>query len=562
MPKPSFALSIFVLLFVISPLQAQISEAKVGTATVTGRVTFKGEAARGVVVLLQSEEGMRTGDRSPGARMKTDENGRFRFAGLMAGRYTLIAFAPGFVTPGENTFGSRAKAIDLADGENFDSQEIALKRGAVITGRVSDVNGKPLVEQNVELTRLDERGQPAPSGPGFNPYRNSTDDRGIYRIYGLQAGRYLVSAGFAQREGSIMVTVIRTYYQRTYHPDTIEQSQARVVEVSEGFEATGIDIKMADAKKTYDVFGRVVNEDTGQPVAGVRMSYGSLMDGGKRIGAIGSFGNQTDAHGQFHIPGVLPGKYAVFVSREQNSDLYSEPVLFEIGEEDVSGLVVKMRRGGSISGVAVIEGTSDPVILSKLLQIEIYANVKSEELSSPSGSRANIGPDGGFTLRGAPPGMARLSIYFRAETPRFSILRIERDGAPQREGVQINPGEQVTGVRLVIGAGTNIVRGQLRVKGGALPEGAIPVVNAYRAGTEIVNGRSRQVDAGGRFVIEGLTPGEYELKLSIHFPFGSTSETGKLTERLNKQTQAVTVGANQETQVTFVVDLTPKEGGQ
>jgi protocatechuate 3,4-dioxygenase beta subunit len=562
MSKLSFALSILVLLFVIFTLQAQTLEAKVGTATVTGRVTLKGEAARGVVVLLQSEEAMRAGDRSPGSRMKTDENGRFRFAGLKAGRYTLAAIAPGFVTSSENTFGSRAKAIELSDGENVENQEIALKRGAVITGRVTDANGKPLVEQNVELTRLDDRGQPLRAGPGFNPYANSTDDRGIYRIYGLQAGRYLVSAGFARREGSIMVTVNRTYYQRTYHPDTTEQSQAKLVDVSEGFEATGIDIKMAGAKKTYDVFGRVVDADTGQPVAGVRMAFGSLTDGGKRIGGIGSFGNQTDAQGQFHIPGVLPGKYAVFANREQNSDLYSEPVLFEIGDEDVTGLVVKMRRGGSISGVAVIEGTNDPAILSKLTQIEVFANVRSEELSSPSGMRSNIGPDGGFALRGAPSGMARLNISFRAETPRFSILRIERDGAPQREGVQINPGEHVTGVRLVIGAGTNIVRGQLNVTGGALPEGAILVVNAYRAGTEIVNGRSRQVDAGGRFVIEGLAPGEYDLKISVFFPYGSTPETGKLTERLSKQTKAVTVGANQETQVTFVVDLTPKEGGQ
>ena len=562
MSKISFALSILVLPFAFHSIQAQPGETKTGTATVSGRVTLKGEPARGVVVFLQSEEATRAGDRRPGSRMKTDENGRFRFAGLKAGRYTLAAIAPGFVTPGENTFGSRAKAIELDDDENFESQEIALKRGGVITGRVTDASGKPLVEQRVELTRLDDRGQPTRTVPGVNPYQYSTDDRGIFRVYGLPAGRYLVSAGFAQREGSIMVTVNRTYYQRTYHPDATEQSKAKVVEVSEGFEATGIDIKMADAKKTYDVFGRVVNDDTGQPVAGVRMSYGSLMDGGKRIGPTGSFGNQADAQGEFHIPGILPGKYAVFVSREPGSDLYSDPALFEIGDEDVTGLVVKMRRGGSISGVAVIEGTNDPAILSKLSQIEIYANVRSEELSSPSGSRANIGPDGGFALRGAPPGMARLNIFFRAETPRFSILRIERDGAPQREGIQITPGEQVTGVRLVIGAGTNIVRGQLRVTGGALPEGAILVVNAYRVGIEIVNGRSRQVEAGGRFLIEGLTPGEYELKLSVYFPFGSTAETAKLTERLSKQTQAVTVSGNQETQVTFVVDLTPKEGGQ
>jgi hypothetical protein len=562
MSKLGFALGILVLPSAFHSVQAQAAESKSGTATISGRVTLKSEPARGVVVLLQSEEAMRAGDRSPGLRMKTDDNGRFRFASLKAGRYTLFAFAPGFVTPSENTFGSRAKAIDLADGENVENQEIALKRGAVITGRVTDASGKPLVEQRVELTRLDDRGQPARSAPGFSPYANSTDDRGIYRIYGLQAGRYLVGAGFAQREGSIMLTVNRAYYQLTYHPDTTEQSKAKVIDLSEGFEATGIDIKMADAKKTYDVFGRVVTADTGQPMAGVRMSFGSLTEGGKRIGAFGTFGNQTDAQGEFHIPGVLPGKYAAFASPEQDSDLYSEPVLFEIGDEDVTGLVVRMRRGGSISGVAVIEGTNDPAILSKLSQIQVYANVRSEELSAPSGRPANVGTDGGFALRGVNPGMARLNIFYRAETPRFSILRIERDGAPQREGVQINPGEQVTGVRIVIGPGTNTLRGQLRITGGSLPEDAILVVNAYRAGTEIVNGRSRQVEPGGRFVIEGLTPGEYELKLSVYFPSGPTPETGKLIERLNKRTQAVTVSGNQETQVTFVVDLTPKEGEQ
>jgi protocatechuate 3,4-dioxygenase beta subunit len=561
MSKLGFALGILVLPCAFHSVKAQAAESKSGTAAISGRVTLKSEPARGVVVLLQSEEAMRAGDRSPGMRMKTDDNGRFRFASLKAGRYTLIAFAPGFVTPGENTLGSRAKAIDLTDGENVENQEIALKRGAVITGRVTDANGKPLVEQRVELTRLDDRGQLA-RVPGFSPYANSTDDRGIYRIYGLQAGRYLVGAGFAQREGSIMLTANRAYYQLTYHPDTTEQSKAKVIDLSEGFEATGIDIKMADAKKTYDVFGRVVNADTGQPMAGVRMSFGSLMDGGKRIGGFGTFGNQTDAQGEFHIPGVLPGKYAVFASPEQDSDLYSEPVLFEIGDEDVTGLVVRMRRGGSISGVAVIEGTNDPAILSKLSQIQVYANVRSEELSAPSGRPANVGTDGGFALRGVNPGMARLNIFYRAETPRFSILRLERDGAALREGVQINPGEQVTGVRIVIGTGTNTLRGQLRITGGSLPEDAILVVNAYRAGTEIVNGRSRQVEAGGLFVIEGLTPGEYELKLSAYFPSGSTPETGKLTERLNKRAQAVTVSGNQETQVTFVVDLTPKEGEQ
>src|SRR5215510_1733201 len=126
MSKFSLALSILALPFMFISLQAQAVETKVGTASVSGRVTLKSESARGVVVALQSEDAMRTGDRSMGLRMRTDENGRFRFAGVKAGRYTLSAIAPGFVTPIENTFGWSAKAITLADGENVENQEIAL----------------------------------------------------------------------------------------------------------------------------------------------------------------------------------------------------------------------------------------------------------------------------------------------------------------------------------------------------------------------------------------------------------------------------------------------------
>jgi protocatechuate 3,4-dioxygenase beta subunit len=561
MLKHNVALCILVLPFVFPSLQAQIADTKVGTATVSGRVTLKGEPARGVVVALRSEEAMRVADRSPGLRMKTDENGRFRFANLRAGRYTLTAVSPGFITPAKNTFGSRARAIDLSVGENVENLEIALKRGGVITGRVTGPNGKPLVEQLVELTRLDERGQPIRTRD-FSQYSGSTDDRGLYRIYGLPAGRYLVSAGLAQREGRIMMTSDRNYYQLTYHPDTIEESKAKTIEVIEGFEATGIDIKIAEAKKKYDVFGRVVDAETEKPLPGVGMWGGPLMDGGKSLGSSQWLGIQSDAQGEFQIQGLMPGKYAAFGIVGQESDDYCEPAVFEISDEDVTGLVVKMRRGGSISGVAVIEGTNDPAILSKLSQIRIGAYVKSEENLAPSGSWAPIDPGGAFVIRRLKAGVAMFSIFRGQELEKFSILRVEHNGASPREGIQINPGEQVTGVRIVIGYGTNVVRGQLRLTGGALPEGAVLSVNAYRAGTEIASGVGGRVDPGGRFVIEGLTPGAYELKPTIYFPFGSTPESGNLTERIGKQAQTVTVSGNQETQVTLVVDLTPRKEGR
>ncbi|MGH9837052.1 MAG: MSCRAMM family protein [Blastocatellia bacterium] len=562
MSKLRFVLSILALPLALHSIQAQPAEMKAGTATVSGRITLKGEPARDVAVALQAEDAIRAGDRIAGSRAKTDDNGRFRITGLKAGRYALTTLAPGFVAPSETAFGLQGKAINLAEGENLDDIEIALKRGGVITGRVTDANDKPLVDQRVELIRLDERGQPMRPTPILNVAMFSTDDRGVYRLYGLAEGRYLVSVGFAQREGAMMMQSNRTFYQRTFHPDTTDQSQAKIVEVSEGFEATGVNIKTGEMKKTYDLFGRVVNADTGQPAPGVRMSYGALTDGDKRFSGWGSFGNQTDAQGEFQIQGVLPGKYAVFAQRERDGDLYSEPVVFEISDGDVTGLVVKVRRGGSISGAIVIEGSNDPAVLAKLPQIDIYASVRSDDLSAPDSPSTRPRPDGSFMIRGLKSGVARLSIYIKPDLGRFSIIRIEHNGATQREGVAIGAGEQVTGVRVVIGQGTNVLRGQARITGGALPADASLFVQAYRAGTSITNGSGGPVDERGQFTIEGLMPGEYELKLTVYFRFGSSPEKSKLAERMAKLAQPVTVGGDQETRVVFNIDLTPKEGEQ
>jgi hypothetical protein len=70
----------------------------------------------------------------------------------------------------------------------------------------------------------------------------TTDDRGVYRIFGLPKSRYLLSAG-GYSKGEV------GYFQKTYHPNVTDQSQAKVVEVGEGEEITGVNINVAETKK-------------------------------------------------------------------------------------------------------------------------------------------------------------------------------------------------------------------------------------------------------------------------------------------------------------------------
>ena len=62
-----------------------------------------------------------------------------------------------------------------------------------------------------------------------------TDDRGVYRIYGLPAGQYLVSAGEDRSGGGLSFgRGEKVFFPRTFYPGTTEKSEAKPVELGEG----------------------------------------------------------------------------------------------------------------------------------------------------------------------------------------------------------------------------------------------------------------------------------------------------------------------------------------
>jgi protocatechuate 3,4-dioxygenase beta subunit len=81
--------------------------------------------------------------------------------------------------------------IQLADGQKLEKANITLPRGSVVTGVVIDENGEPSPGTSVRVMRfLMRTGERTLQQNG----QDQTDDRGMYRIYGLQPGEYIVSA--------------------------------------------------------------------------------------------------------------------------------------------------------------------------------------------------------------------------------------------------------------------------------------------------------------------------------------------------------------------------------
>src|SRR5207342_2324564 len=69
--------------------------------------------------------------------------------------------------------------------------QVALPRGGVITGTIRDQLGDPAADVQVLIARAERL-----STPGQMYIENivSTDDRGVYRVYGLTPDDYIVAA--------------------------------------------------------------------------------------------------------------------------------------------------------------------------------------------------------------------------------------------------------------------------------------------------------------------------------------------------------------------------------
>lgn len=554
------------LLCAVFAAQAQSlnQESKEATGTISGRVTLAGKPMQGVTVMLSPYQ-QYVMERLPAQKVTTDEDGRFRATGLAAGKYTVATFAPALVAPFDAHSWQPGRLVTLNDGEQIEGVNFSLMRGGVITGRVTDADGRPLINQHINLSQIVEQDKRHPINT-YNSLMYETDDRGVYRIYGLPPGRYLISAGEATGEDSLRIGSVGSgYYTRTFHPNATEESKAAIIEVTAESEATGIDIVMSRASKTYTATGRILDSETNKPVANTQVGHSALRPDGKSMSGFGSAGDRTNAKGEFRIEGLRPGHYAAYAFTEGESDSYNDPARFEVTNANVSGLEIKVRRGSSINGIAMVEGTTDSEILAMLSDLQLSVFVISQELSAPRITPIKIAPDGSFSIRGLRPGKARIWLGGSPPPKGFSILRIERDGVEQREGIEVAAGEQVSGVSLVIAYGTGVIRGQVNIQGGEFPDGTQLRVRCNRAGKTSQGFSAAEVDAKGRFVIEGLSAGEYELmviSLSSGPPplgGGPPLRGGGPPPRIPPTKQTVTVTQGGTSNVTITLNLAAKD---
>jgi hypothetical protein len=278
----------------------------------------------------------------------TDDQGRFAFQELATGTFTIVASRPPYV---KTTFGAKRPGrpgtpINVAAGQRVSGVTIPLARGAAITGTIRNPNGDVARGVRVDVTPLHT--QASAMAPQI-----VTDDRGIYRAFGLPPGKYVVTAGASdlavtqlltqfsdaemdeilarlQRRSSGVATPVTTPgaaarppqprpeptpppatygYAPIYYPGTPDPDQATALALEDGEERAGVDITL-QLVRTVSVSGRV-------SIAGGALPSSTQVT----VTRVGLKGNlplisppnmrSVDAAGNFKFTGFLPGRYRV-----------------------------------------------------------------------------------------------------------------------------------------------------------------------------------------------------------------------------------------------------------
>jgi hypothetical protein len=147
-----------------------------------------------------------------------------------------------------------------------------------------------------------------------------------------------------------------------------------------------------------------------------------------------------------------------------------------------------------------------------------------------------------------------LSIAGTPESKGYTVARIAADREVTNRQIELAPGQNVSGVRIYVQYGSGVLKGEVKVAGGTLPPDIMLIVGVQKENQPRIAGA--QVDSRGRFVLSGIPAGTYDVVLQI-MSFGANSLPNGLP-RMQRQT--VNVSDDAESQITFTLDFTRKEG--
>ncbi|HEX5082997.1 MAG TPA: carboxypeptidase regulatory-like domain-containing protein [Blastocatellia bacterium] len=446
-----------------------------------------------------------------------DADGNFKVTGLSSGVYSLLARSPGYVSV-------QGQSRKYRIGENA---IIRMSRGGVITGRVTDEFGEPMVGVRVSADRVrDSEGQPNRSVREMNEMNSSrmTDDRGVYRIYGLEPGAYVVGVTGST---SMLPGLGRISSEPpSYHPSS-PRGAAVEINLRGAEEVSGVDIR-ARGGRGRAISGTVSGETQSEGL--INTVTVMLLGADKQLLEMTTLINGQN----FSLRGVEDGEYELVAMRfsETLDFAASAPRRVAVKGADVNGVELKLMKLGSISGRVVVEAPKEECKTADQFKVEeTLIELKRDDPSpgllalglfqqTPGASSGSAAPekDGNFTVKSLEAGHYWINTDLPDEN--WYVRAITQSATPKlmnvsRAGVMLKQGEKKSGIEIIIAQGAASLSGRVvpASEGAQLPKRLrahlIPAEAA--AADDLLRHAESPVRGDGSFEFKHMAPGKYLL---------------------------------------------------
>ena len=479
---------------------------------ITGRVVNeKGQPLPNARVSLRA-----IGSGNPGQSIVTDQDGRFEISGLERKTYQIAAWATAYAPQPRNPFDMQSSNVRVGDSVN-----LVLIKGGVITGTVTNQTGEPVVGVRVRA-RLIRDAELLPGPYVQMSAERSTDDRGIYRIYGLPAGTYVVWAGGAATYGMDPYDADVP----TYAPASTRDEAAEII-VRPGEEATNVDIRYRGEP------GRIVS-GTATGLADQQMGIGIELTSVKDTGVQWSSmrGTNIQQGVAFSFQGVDDGDYYITARSFLPSQEWtlSASKRITVKGADVTGIELVTQPLSSISGRVVLEDSSATECTDKTRPLfsETLVSAWHKETKATKelprfvwslGAPAAPDAEGNVKLRNLSPGDYRFVTQFSGKywfLRSVSLPPLKSQPAKPvdaaRTWTTIKTGDRLSGLTITLAHGAASLRGQIVLaEGETIPEKLIAyLVPAEPEKTDdVLRYFVVAVSADGKIVFDNIAPGRY-----------------------------------------------------
>lgn len=557
------------------------------TASITGRV-LAAETGRPLKRAQVTISGTGRGGRST----ITDDQGVYSVAALGAGSYTITATKSGYV---DAIFGQRhplqaGTPLQLDNNQQANNVDLRLIRGGVITGRVLDEDGEPLMRAVVSIQRyqyMQGSRQLTPAGA------DQTDDRGIYRVFGLPPGDYYVSvnvAGMGQFLGRGMQAAGAAFsivggrggrgggfgglgtveeepsgYAPTFYPGVVSASDAGKVTVGPGQEVGSIDFQIQLVAFAM-VSGIVAGGDNAGPFITVTLAPQDTNTRNPLGGTV--MNGRTTANGAFSIPNVPPGHYLAIArsgGRQGESLIGVQQVA--VNGQNIGGVAIVLQSEITMSGNITVEtsGTPAPTDYSafridapEVSPLPLVGGPGGRGGGGGSNTAARAAVNGSFSVPNLVPGKHYVRITGQGLSAglttgtSWNLKSVLVNGLDVTDsGVDLKPGENLDTVTIVLTDRMATITGTVS-DGTHTPVPGLTVI-AFPSDERYWTPQSRWIQAGrtdqnGVYRMRALPPGEYLLLVTDNVEQGAWFDPSYLEQVRGAATRVTVNDGDQKTQ--------------